>query len=236
MHAITRFCVNEDPGLKASVWKGDIKGLTLLTAMTAPNLVQAIMPLAIAAFEYQGTREVPKSVCFVYGIGVRSGVIPHIPNSEQLRGYGLSMVPFYSVLSLAQQSLWLHLQQASLKIANTAQHYHPDACGGLEVSAPTFVWREFTTGSAWSKVIEADRETLSAEITSIVSIVGMRLGVDTLMLLDGERGDHAEWRNNNGYPVSLLAVMLRCLTFMCENQEDLVTLTLDDLLKAVWAQ
>lgn len=234
--AFTQYRINEEPGAKTKTWHGDIKGLTVLMGMTTPNLIQAIMPLAMAAFDYHGTGKVPQSVCYIYAIGLRSGVIPPIPNSEQLRGFGVNVVPFYSVLSLAQQSLWLHLQQTSLKIANMAQHYHADAAGGIELAAPTFVWREIPSGSVWSKVIEADQEAFSAEVSSRTYIVAMRLGIDTLVMVDGERSEYAEWRQKNGYPVSLVTVLLRCLTFLCENQEHLATLKLDDLLKAVFAQ
>lgn len=236
LDSCTKYRVNGVTGESTSTWKGDITGLTVLTGMTAPTLLQAIMPLAMAAFEYQVTRETPQAVCYIYGIGVRSGVTPHIPHSEQLRGFGMNMVPFYSVLSLAKQSLWLHLQHASLKMANVAQHYHPDASADVEKFVPSFVWREFATGSVWSNVIEAEREEFSHEIASLTYIMAMRLGVDTLVMLDGDRKEYAEWRDKNGYRVSLVAVLLRCLTFLCENKEDLVTLTLGDLLKAVWAQ
>lgn len=233
--AYTQYHINKDPAAKATTWKGDIKGLTVLMGMTTPILMQAIMPLALAAFEYQGTGEVPKSACYMYGISTRTGIIPPIPNNGQLRGFGVTVVPFNFVLSLAEQSLWLHLQHASLKIADTAQHYHPHARDSIEQNAPTFVWRETPQGSAWSNAIEARQETFSAEVTSLTFIIAMRLGVDTILMVDGERDEYMEWRNRNGYPVSLMTVMARCLTFLCEHKDDVVSLTFDDLLKAVWA-
>ncbi|ROW01918.1 hypothetical protein VMCG_05513 [Cytospora schulzeri] len=234
-HAYAQYRVNEDAAALATIWKGDINGLSVFMGMTAPTLIQAIMPLALAAFEYQGTGEVPKSVSCNYSVSVRNGVVPPMANSGQLRGFGLGLVPFNTVLSLAQQSLWLHLQQASLKMADTTQHYHPQAFGDVENMAPTFVWREVAVGSVWSDVIEASPESFSAEVTSLTSILAMRLGVDTIMMLDGERKEYADWRERNGYPVSLRSVLLRCLTFLCENKEHVVSLTFDDLLKAVWA-
>ncbi|ROV92500.1 hypothetical protein VSDG_06706 [Cytospora chrysosperma] len=235
IHAYTQYCINQDISSKTIIWKGDIKGLSVLMGMTAPTLIQAIMPLAQAAFEYQGTREVPKSVCYFYGISVRTVITPPIPNSEQLRGFGVAVSPFNSVLCLAQQSIWLHLQHASLKLADAVKHYHPQACGGSERAAPTFVWREVPHGSVWSNVIEDSPESFSVEVTSMTYVVAMRLGVDTIMMVDGERDEYVEWRKKNGYPVSLVAVLLRCLTFLCENKDDVASLTFDDLLKAVWA-
>lgn len=235
IHAYTQYCINQDISSKTIIWKGDIKGLSVLMGMTAPTLIQAIMPLAQAAFEYQGTREVPQSVCYFYGISVRTVVTPPIPNSEQLRGFGVAVAPFNSVLCLAQQSIWLHLQHASLKLADAVKHYHPEACGGSERAAPTFVWREVPHGSVWSNVVEDSPECFSVEVTSMTYVVAMRLGVDTIMMVDGERDEYVEWRKKHGYPVSLVAVLLRCLTFLCENKDDVASLTFDDLLKAVWA-
>lgn len=232
----TQYRINEDESAKRYMWTGDIKGLTVLMGMTAPTLIQTIMPLAVAAFEYQGTREVPKSVLYNYGIGTRTGVIPPIPRSEQLRGFGIGVVPFHFMLSLAEQSLWLHMQQASLKLNDTSQHYHIEASDMVNPAAIGYVWRELPSGSEWSNVIEDSVERFSAEFLGQTYVVCMRVGVDTMMMVDGESDEYVEWRSNNGYPVSVVTVLERCLTFLCENKEVVVDLTLRDLIKAVWAE
>ena len=230
----TQYRINEDATKKRHLWTGDIKGLTVLMGMTAPTLIQAIMPLAVAAFEYQGTHEVPKSVLYNYCISTRSGIIPPIPRSEQLRGFGIGMVPFNFMLSLAEQSLWLHMQQASLKLNDTSQHYHIEAAEMPHYAAVGYVWRELPSGSEWSSVIEESVERFAAEFLGQTLVVCMRVGIDMMMMMDGESDHYVEWRNKNGYPVSVVTVLQRCLTFLCENKDDVVDLTLRDLIKAVW--
>lgn len=232
----TQYRVNEDAAASRTIWEGALKDLSVFMGMTAPTLIQSIMPLAMAVFEHQGTGVIPDSVCYMYCVSARTGVVPPVPGSEQLRGYGVAEVPFSSMLSLAKHSLWLHMAQASLKLDNTAKHYHVEASAEVRSTSPVFVWREVADGSAWSSVIEAGAERFSAEVLAQSFIVCMRLGINTLMMIDSSGQDYVEWRSRNGYPVSLVTVLQRCLTFLCDNREDVVSLTLDDLIKAVWAQ
>ncbi|KUI70611.1 Putative peroxisomal-coenzyme A synthetase [Cytospora mali] len=234
IQSYTQFRINEDPAKKTSTWTGDINGLSVLMGLSAPTLIQSIMPLAVAAFEYQGTRKIPKSTVYSYSISARSGIIPPIRNSEQSRSFGVTVMPFLFPMSLAEQSLWMHIQQASLKPADSVKHYHVESCDEIKNSAPTFVWRELAVGSVWSEVIDAGLERFAVEVTSQTYMLCMRLGIDTLMMIDGERDEYAEWRSHNGYPVSLVTVLQRCLTFLCENKENVVDLTLTDLIQAVW--
>lgn len=217
----------------SSVWTGDLKGLTVALGMTAPTVVQIIMPLALAAYEYQGTGQVPKSVCFAYGSSSRS---PNIPNIDQTRGFGMFFSPFRTVLSLAAQSLWLHLQHAVLKLADLEAHRLLVESGdtGRDIHV-NYTWRELPTGSLWGNVVEDGREGLSADFPGYTTVLCVRLDINTLMLVDGEQEQYVRWRSEQGYPVRLTEVLQRCLTFLCENKDDIVNLTLDDLVKAVWS-
>ncbi|KAK7740907.1 NRPS [Cytospora paraplurivora] len=230
-----RYSVTDDASAKGSIWKGDISGLSVLMGMTTPTLIQTVVPLALAAFEYQGTRALPPSVRYTFGISARTGIIAPIPNSEQIRGFGIAEVPFSFLLSIAKQSLWLHMQQASLKLADSTKHYHAEARDSTEDSAIRFIWREVPAGSDWSNTIEAEGERISLDLPAQIYVLCMRLGPDTLAMVDGETDEYVQWRSKNGYPVSFIAVLQRTLTFLAENKDDVVNLTLDDLIKAVWA-
>ncbi|KAH8755822.1 hypothetical protein F5883DRAFT_570795 [Diaporthe sp. PMI_573] len=59
--------------------------------ITAPTVVQTIMPLALAVFEYQGTRALPKAVCFGYSSSSRN---TRIPNIDQSRAFAMFFPPF----------------------------------------------------------------------------------------------------------------------------------------------
>lgn len=232
---LASYRVTDDASAKGSIWKGDIAGLSVLMGMTTPTLIQTVVPLALAAFEYQGTRALPPAVRYTFATSARTGIIAPIPNSEQLRGLGIAEVPFSFLLSIAKQSLWLHMQQASLKLADATKHYHAQARDSTEDSAIRFIWREVPAGSEWSNTIEAEGERISLDLPAQIYVLCMRVGPDTLALVDGETDEYVEWRSKNGYPVSFIAVLQRTLTFLAENKDDVVDLTLDDLIKAVWA-
>lgn len=219
----------------ASVWTGDLKGLTVRLGLTAPTLVQVVMPLAIAAYDYQGTRELPKSVGYAYACSSRN---PQIPNSDQMRGFGVFTSPLRVLLAPAGQSLWVHLQQATLKLADLDAHrvLVQSRLGdrGRDIHIE-YSWREAPAGSMWSNVIEAGPERFSAEFSGYNTVVCVRMGIDTIMIIDGEAEDYTRWRTERGYPVSLREVLGRCLTFLCENKDEIVGLTLHDLVKTVWS-
>lgn len=229
---MTQFAVNAEPYY--AVWTGDLKGLTVAMGMTAPTLVQAVLPLALAAYEYQGTRVLPTANCFGYATGsVRAS---QVPNIHQARGFGLMFAPFRSLLAVAGQSLWLHVQQAALKLSDLNAHRllveSAAVAGDMHVQ---FAWRELAAGSRWAEVVEAGPELASAEFCWYTSIMCVRLGVDSLMIGDGETAPYIQWRSANGFPVRLVDVLQRCLTFLCQRKDDLVSLTIDDLVTAVWA-
>lgn len=229
----TQWTVNRAP--YSFVWTGDLKGLTVALGLTAPTLVQVVLPLALAAFEYQGTRTVPRSNC--YGFASGSIRASEIPNIHQARGFGIFFSPFRCALSLAEQSLWLHMQHAALKLADLNAYKllveSADTAKDLNV---VFSWRELAAGSPWGDIIEAGPSLMSAEFPWYISLLCVRLGVDSLVMLDGETEPYVQWRAANGFPVRLLDVLQRCLTFLCQRKDDLASLTLDDLLTAVWSE
>lgn len=231
--AVSQWTVKGFP--TASIWTGDLKGLTVALGLTAPTLVQAAMPLAVAAYEYQGTRELPKSVGYAYGSSSRN---PKIPNVDQTRGFGMFASPLRVLLAPARQSLWLHLQQATLKLTDLDAHRilveSRMADHGRDIHIE-YTWREAPAGSLWSNVIEAGPERFSAEFPGCTTVLCVRLGIDTIMLIDGEAEEYIQWRSERGFSVSLLEVLRRCLTFLCENKDEIVNLTLQDLVKAVWS-
>lgn len=218
----------------SSVWTGDLRGLTVAVGMTAPTLVQVVLPLALAAYERQGTGRVPGSVCFAYGSSSRSPA--RVPGVDQARGLGMFFSPFRFPTALAARSLWLHARQAALKIADLDAHRllveSADAAGDLHVE---YTWRELPAGSLWASAVEAGPERFSSDFYGHTTVLCVRLDVDTLMLVDGEAEGYVRWRKENGYPVRLIEVLRRCLTFLCENKDDIVSLTLDDLVQAVWS-
>lgn len=220
----------------SSVWTGDLRGLTVALGMTAPTLVQVVMPLALAAYEQQGTGVLPRAVSYGYGSSSRSAA--RIPDADQGRGFGMFFSPFRFPLALAAQSLWLHVQQAGLKLADLDAHRLLVAAAEAPAAADVHVeytWRELPAGSLWAHVVEAGAERISADFFGHTTVLCVRLDINTLMLIDGEHEGYVKWRSENGYPVRLVEVLQRCLTFLCENKDDLVSCTLDDLVKAVWS-
>lgn len=217
----------------SSVWTGDLKGLTVTLGMTAPTLVQAVMPLALAVYEYQGTRKVPESVGFAYGSSSRN---INIPNIDQARGFGLFFSPLRFTMSLAKQSLWLHMQHIALKIADLDAHrlLVEAADMGKDINVE-YTWRELPAGSLWANVIEDGHERFSADFFGHTMVLCVRLDINTLMLVDGEAEAYVKWRGESGYPVRLVEVLERCLTFLCEHKDEIVTLTLGDLVEDVWS-
>lgn len=230
-HRISRWSV--DNTFNKGVWTGDLTGLTVSMGMTAPTIVQAIVPLALAVYEYQGTRTLPKNVCFGYGTSSRN---PRIPNIDQSRGFAAFMTPFRFTLSLAQQSLWLHCHQAALKTADiNANRLLVEAADTAKDLHVMFNWRELPAGSLWSQVIEDGPEQFLAEFPCHTGVNCMRMGINQLFMLDGEQEGYIRWRRENGFPVCFMEILQRCLTFMCDRKDDLVGLTLDDLVDTVAA-
>lgn len=222
-----------DGAFNKAIWTGDLTGLTVSMGMTAPTIVQAIIPLVLAVYEYQGTRTLPKTVCFGYGTSSRN---PRIPNIDQSRGFAAFLPPFRFPLSLAQQSLWLHCHQAALKMADlNANRLLVEASDTAKDLHVMFNWRELPAGSMWSEVIEDGPEQFLADFPSHTTVNCMRMGIDQLFLLDGEEEGYIRWRKENGFPVSFVEILQRCLTFMCERKDELVALTLGDLLETVAA-
>lgn len=224
------FKVGKNP-LTNPPWSGDLTGLTLEVGLTAPTLLHTIMPLVIAAFEYQGTGALPLSVCYNF---VRSGRSQTLPNSEQIRGLGVAMVPFRMMLSLAQHSLWLHIQQSSLKLADCEVHFHMEAFERCQDTKVQFVWRELPTGSLWSSTVDAEPERLSTELPAQMNIIGVRLGPNELLMINGETDEYSEWRRKNGFPIDIITVFQRCLNYLCKHKYDLTTKNLNDLINEIW--
>lgn len=222
-----------DNAFHQSIWTGDLKGLTVAMGMTAPTLVQTIMPLALAVYEYQGTRTLPKSVCFGYSSSSRN---TRIPNIDQSRAFAMFFPPFRFTLALAQHSLWLHCHQAALKQADLDAHRllveAADTARDIHVQ---YNWRELPVGSLWAQTIEAGPEQFLADFPCHTTVNCMRMGIDSIFMLDGEEERYIRWREENGFPVSFMEVLQRCLTFMCNRKDELVGLTLHDLVETVWA-
>lgn len=222
-----------DKAFHQATWTGDLKGLTLAMGMTAPTLVQTIIPLALAAYEYQGSRELPRSVCFGYSSSSRN---IRIPNIDQSRGFAMFFPPFRFALALARHSLWMHCHQAALKQADLSAHRllveAADTARDIHVQ---YNWRELPAGSLWARTVEDGPEQFLADFPCHTTVNCMRMGIDSLFLLDGEGEKYIRWREENGFPVSFVEMLRRCLTFMCDNKDELVSLTLDDLVEAVLA-
>lgn len=216
-----------------AIWTGDLKGLTLAMGMTAPTVVQTIMPLALAVYEYQGTRTLPKSVCFGYSSSSRN---TRIPNIDQSRAFAMFFPPFRFTLALAQQSLWMHCHQAALKVADLNAHRllveAADTARDIHVQ---YNWRELPAGSLWAQTIEAGPEQFLTDFPCHTTVNVMRMGIDSIFMLDGEVESYIRWREENGFPVSFMDMLQRCLTFMCDRKDELVALTLDDLVETVMA-
>ncbi|KAG6353984.1 hypothetical protein INS49_004955 [Diaporthe citri] len=222
-----------DGAFHQAIWTGDLKGLTLALGMTAPTVVQTIMPLALAAFEYQGTRALPRSVCFGNSSSSRNTRIPGI---DQSRAFAMFCPPFRFALALARQSLWLHCHQAALKVADiNANRLLVEAADTARDIHVQYNWRELPTGSLWAKTIEDGPEQFLADFPCHTTVNVMRMGIDSIFLLDGEEEGYIRWREENGFPVSFMEVLQRCLTFMCDRKDELVGLTLDDLVETVVA-
>lgn len=222
-----------DNAFHQAIWTGDLKGLTLALGMTAPTVVQATMPLALAAYEYQGTRALPKSVCFGYSSSSRDARIPDI---DQSRAFAMFFPPFRFPLALARHSLWLHCHQAALKAADlNANRLLVEAADGARDLHVQYNWRELPAGSLWAREIEAGPEHLLADFPCHTTVNCMRMGIDSIFFLDGEEERYIRWREENGFPVSFMDVLQKCLTFMCDRKDELVGLTLDDLVETVVA-
>lgn len=228
--SVSRWSI-DNKAFRGSTWTGDLKGLTLAMGMTAPALVQAAMPLALAAHEYQGTRALPKSVCFGYSSSSRS---PRVPGADQARAFAMFFPPFRTSLSLARHSLWLHLRSSALRQADLDAHWllveAADSARDVHVQ---YNWRELPAGSPWSRAVEDGPELFLADFPCHTTVNCMRVGVDSIFMLDGEGEAYVRWREENGFPVRFMDVLQRCLTFMCERKDELVRLTLDDLVEAV---
>lgn len=228
---VSRWSVNG--AFHQAVWTGDLTGLTLAMGMTAPTIVQAIVPLALAVYEYQGTRALPNSVCFGYATSSRN---TRIPNIDQSRGFAMFFAPFRFTLALAKQSLWMHCHQAALKQADLNAHrLLVEAADNAPDIHVQFNWRELPTGSLWSQTIEDGPEQFLADFPCHTTLNCMRMGIDSLFFLDGEEERYIRWREENGFPVSFLEIVQRCLTFMCDRKDELVGLTLYDLVETVKA-
>lgn len=216
-----------------AIWTGDLKGLTLAMGLTAPTVVQTIVPLAMAVYEYQGTRALPKAVCFGSSSSSRD---TRIPNIDQSRGFAMFFPPFRFTLALARHSLWLHCHHAALKQADLSAHRllveAADTARDIHVQ---YNWRELPAGSLRAQTIEAGPEQFLADFPCHTTVNCMRMGIDSIFMLDGEEGRYIRWREENGFPVSFMEVLQRCLTFMCDRKDELVGLTLLDLVETVAA-
>lgn len=222
-----------DNAFHQAIWTGDLKGLTLAMGMTAPTVVQTIMPLALAVYEYQGTRTLPKSVCFGYSSSSRN---TRIPNIDQSRAFAMFFPPFRFPLALARQSLWVHCHQAALKVADlNANRLLVEAADTARDIHLQYNWRELPAGSLWAQTIEAGPEQFLTDFPCHTTVNVMRMGIDSIFMLDGEVERYIRWREENGFPVSFMDVLQRCLTFMCDRKDELVSLTLDDLVETVMA-
>lgn len=220
-----------DNAYHQGIWTGDLKGLTLAMEMTAPTLVQTIVPLALAVYEYQGTRTLPKSVCFGTSSSSRN---TRIPNIDQSRAFAMFFPPFRFTLALARQSLWQHCQQAALKAADlNANRLLVEAADTAKDIHVQYNWRELPTGSMWAQTIEAGPEQFLADFPCHTTVNCMRMGIDSIFMLDGEEAGYIKWRRENGFPVSFMDMLQRCLTFMCDRKDELVRLTLLDLVETV---
>lgn len=229
--SVSRWSVNA--AFHQAIWTGDLKGLTLAMGMTAPTVVQSIVPLALAAYEYQCTHMLPKSVCFGNASSSRN---TRIPNIDQSRGFAMFFPPFRFTLALAEQSLWMHCHYAALKQADLNAHrLLVEAADTARDIHLQFNWRELPTGSRWSQTIEAGPEQFLADFPCHTTVNCMRMGIDSLFMLDGEEEKYIRWRKENGFPVSFMEVLQRCLTFMCDRKDQLVSLTLNDLVETVTA-
>ncbi|KAL1862929.1 NRPS protein [Diaporthe australafricana] len=229
---VSRWSVDNN-AFHQAIWTGDLKGLTLALGMTAPTVVQTIVPLAMAVYEYQGTLALPEAVCFGSSSSSRD---TRIPNIDQSRGFAMFFPPFRFTLALARRSLWLHCHQAALKAADLGAHrLLVEAADTARDIHLQYNWRELPAGSLWAQTIEAGPEQFLADFPCHTTVNCMRMGINSIFFLDGEGERYIKWREENGFPLSFMEVLQRCLTFMCDRKDELVRLTLHDLVETVAA-
>jgi hypothetical protein len=219
-----------------SCWTGPITALSKQLDLSIPLVLHSVLPLAIALYEAQVEQchLLPSQVSFCLWTSDRrvdwAGV-------ERVRGLALLQRSFRVSISGSDAISTFLRNAAKLLASDDADSVMTSTECELASRYVQFNWRELDSAAAWKTEIADGVQTSSYASPTTNALYAGLIATDKLAIYAAENPSYDEYRMQTGQKISLVGMLKRLLTIICDHAADLdsfrVQNTLDVILSHV---